>query len=454
MKAISVKPLASPIVLLALASTLIFSIFGLQQTAVAQPDPTSQFRNNAEHTGEVVESFLHLSNISDLAIQWKGITTSSIVASATVVIQPIDHGHHHVAYVTSYDGFLYAFNADNCYFGHESGGGQECPVLWQFAIGNNAFSSPAVATELIGGTPTSVAYVAGGGGDLYAINAVTGTQIWTTHIGNPGPYTSPVVANGVVYILSTGLGELLAFDAVAGGPSLWAAVTKGWASPTIAKGIVYVGDDSGTIRAFSANGCASPPCQPLGSISGFGAFNSTAAVSNGRVFVGSDDYNLYAFEASDASCSSICGPLWSANLGSPVLSSPAVANGVVYVIGGSFTSNGKLYAFDANCSGPACGTPLWTGDIHGYYSASSPVVANGVVYVDSDDGYTYAFDVTGCGGSTTCSPLVRVNTHNGASVESSPAVVDGVVYVGSTDGTLYILGTCGYVCRYDNQSLY
>ena len=101
MKAISVKPLASPIVLLALASTLIFSIFGLQQTAVAQPDPTSQFRNNAEHTGEVVESFLHLSNISDLAIQWKGITTSSMVASATVVIQPIDHGHHHVAYVTS-----------------------------------------------------------------------------------------------------------------------------------------------------------------------------------------------------------------------------------------------------------------------------------------------------------------------------------------------------------------
>src|SRR5207302_3868589 len=64
-------------------------------------------------------------------------------------------------------------------------------------------------------------------------------------------------------------------------------------------------------------------------------------------------------------------------------SSPAVANGVVYIGSG----DGEFYAFSAtgatNCSGtPKTCKPLWTGAT-GPYTDSSPAVANGVVYVGS-----------------------------------------------------------------------
>ena len=67
---------------------------------------------------------------------------------------------------------------------------------------------------------------------------------------------------------------------------------------------------------------------------------STPAVANGVVYVGSGDDKLYAFKA-DGCGRAECLPLWTATTGSEILSSPSVANGVVYV--SSFDK--KLYAF-------------------------------------------------------------------------------------------------------------
>ena len=63
-------------------------------------------------------------------------------------------------------------------------------------------------------------------------------------------------------------------------------------------------------------------------------------------------------------------------------SSPAVANGVVYV--GS--TPGLVYALNA-----ATGAQLWSYLISGAYVSSSPAVRNGAVYVDSYDGKLYKF---------------------------------------------------------------
>jgi glucose dehydrogenase len=69
------------------------------------------------------------------------------------------------------------------------------------------------------------------------------------------------------------------------------------------------------------------------------------------------------------------GLLWSYATDGPVYSSPAVANGVVYV--GSLDFN--VYALKART-----GTKLWSYQT-GLYLQSSPAVANGVVYVGSED---------------------------------------------------------------------
>ena len=63
--------------------------------------------------------------------------------------------------------------------------------------------------------------------------------------------------------------------------------------------------------------------------------NSSPAVGNGVVYVGSFDNNLYAFKASSGAL------LWSAATGKVIYSSPAVTNGMVYI--GSYDNS--LYAF-------------------------------------------------------------------------------------------------------------
>jgi outer membrane protein assembly factor BamB len=113
---------------------------------------------------------------------------------------------------------------------------------------------------------------------------------------------------------------------------------------------------------------------------------------------------------------------WSYATGSSVESSPAVANGVVYVGSDDY----KLYALNAHT-----GAKLWsyTTDL---FVDSSPAVSNGVVYVGSRDDNVYALN------ARTGAKLWSYTTGN--DVESSPAVSNGMVYVGSYDGKVYVFG--------------
>ena len=106
---------------------------------------------------------------------------------------------------------------------------------------------------------------------------------------------------------------------------------------------------------------------------------SSPAVANGVVYVGSYDDKVYALNASTGAL------LWSYSTGSYVTSSPAVANGVVYA--GSWDD--KVYALNAST-----GALLWSFTT-GSHVFSSPAVANGVVYAGSEDDKVYAFDLAG-----------------------------------------------------------
>ena len=66
---------------------------------------------------------------------------------------------------------------------------------------------------------------------------------------------------------------------------------------------------------------------------------------------------------------------------------------------------------------------------------SSPAVADGVVYIASFDHKLYTYSAAGCG-KATCAPLWS-STPTGSYIDSSPVVADGVVYVGSLDHKLY-----------------
>lgn len=236
----------------------------------------------------------------------------------------------------------------------------------------------------------------------------------------------------------------------------WTGATGGSidSSPAIVDGVVYVGSKDHKLYAFDANGvtnCSGVPtaCTPLWTGLTGGIVVSSPAVMNGMVYVGSADGKLYAFDATgNSGCSGVpksCTPLWTGATTSAITSAPAAIDGTVYV--GS--TDHHLYAFDAsgvtNCSGsPGTCEPLWTAAT-GDTIYSSPAVANGVVYTGSMDRSLYAFDasgVTNCSGiPRTCAPLWTAPTNS--PIVSSPAVANGVVYIGSSGGDLFAFDANG-----------
>jgi outer membrane protein assembly factor BamB len=289
---------------------------------------------------------------------------------------------------------------------------------------------------------------------------------------------SPVVSNGIAYVADVA-NTLYAFDAAgidncAGNPKtcepLWTALTSDevLATPTVANGVVYVGAEDHTLYAFDAAGktnCIGRPrrCRPLWTATPGGAdaglaFVSSPAVVNGVVFVGAADHNLYAYDAdgvtncrktpASAGAKTVCEPLWTGAADDGLQSSPAVANGVVYV----GAANGLLYAFDAqgarNCSGtPTTCQPLWVGATGSAGIFGAPAVAGGAVYVDSFTGTLAAFDargITNCSGTpTTCQPLWTAVSGSQNDEVSSPAVASGLVYVAGSGGALRAFDAAG-----------
>jgi outer membrane protein assembly factor BamB len=227
-------------------------------------------------------------------------------------------------------------------------------------------------------------------------------------------------------------------------------------SPSLAGGVVYFGSDDGRVYAVTA-----ATGRRLWSVETNGPVRSTPAVDGGVVFVLSYDGRLYALDARTG------GRRWTFRTGGErafeakglhgwqpasqtfvdpfdvFLSSPAVADGVVYFGSG----DGRVYAVDA-----ATGVERWhvqTGDV----VHASPAVVGGVVFVGSWDGDFYALD------AATGAERWRLEggrddvLHNQVGFQSSAAVVDGVVYVGGRDSKLYALdaATGRERWRYDNE---
>ena len=143
---------------------------------------------------------------------------------------------------------------------------------------------------------------------------------------------------------------------------------------------------------------------------------SSPTVADGIVYVGSEDEHVYALSAYTGEIA------WRYHVGSHVFSSPAVADGFVYVGSGDF----HLHALNAD-TGELSWRHQTGGDVF-----TSPTVADGVVYVGSGDReHLHALDAyTG--------ELVW-QYRMGDDIASSPTVADGIVFVGVRGGTLHAL---------------
>jgi outer membrane protein assembly factor BamB len=166
-----------------------------------------------------------------------------------------------------------------------------------------------------------------------------------------------------------------------------------------------------------------------------GQVASTPAVADGLLFVGSTDKNVYALDNADGK--SRCSPVGRFLTGSRVRTTPVVAGFAVYA--GSQDKN--VYALNAGTGNKlwnyalhaATGARIWSYPASGDQVSWRVAVADGVVYAGSLDGNVYALR------AAIGQKLWQYAT-NGP-VNSELVLADGVVYVGCDGGTLYALQT-------------
>jgi eukaryotic-like serine/threonine-protein kinase len=170
-----------------------------------------------------------------------------------------------------------------------------------------------------------------------------------------------------------------------------------------------------------------------------GLIISSPAIAGGLVYVGSTDGNLYAVNLNSGMMK------WKFESKARIVSTPAVADGVVY-----FSSyDGLVYAVDA-FSGKLKWSFKNAGErrfaarhIHGALPVaetmpdpfdvylSSPAVWNGTVYFGSGDGNIYALHAA--------TGAIKWKFRTGDVVHASPAISGGTLFVGSWDSYFYAI---------------
>jgi eukaryotic-like serine/threonine-protein kinase len=176
---------------------------------------------------------------------------------------------------------------------------------------------------------------------------------------------------------------------------------------------------------------ASPPLRHFGGlqwrVQTGGMVQSSAALHDGTLYIGSGDGRLYALDATTGD------QRWQFRTGRAISSTPAVADGLVFV--GS--RDNTYWAVDARTGEERWrletgrDVPFPWGFESGDLYTASPTWAGGTLYLGSGDGQVYAVDPR--------SGRVRWRFATRGRVRASPAVANGRVYAGSADGTLYAL---------------
>jgi len=412
----------------------------------------SMFRGNPQHSG-----IYEAAGVPKFSrVKWKFHTGGRVFSSPAV--------SNGTLYAGSTDGNLYALDLE--------AGSQK----WKFATGARVTSSPAVA----GG----VVYFESYDGNFYAVDAASGQLKWKFQTGGerrftakhlhgglpaaesvPDPFdfylSSAVVWNGAVYF-GSGDGNIYALNA-ASGTLKWKHPTGDivHASPAIADGTVFVGSWDSYFYALDAatgqekwrfkTGDDPDTHNQVG-------IQSSAAVVDGVVYFGCRDSNLYAVDAQTGQ------KKWAFDTkGSWVIASPAVRGGKVYF---ATSDSGLFYMMDTKS-----GTPIFSLNFKQWPMFSSPAVAGDMLYIGSNEGKLIAIDLaaqktawifqteaslqngpafTKPDGSPKMEAAFTENFYDDmvvgvskllsvGAVLSSPVVVNNVIYFGSADGYVYAL---------------
>jgi len=231
------------------------------------------------------------------------------------------------------------------------------------------------------------------------------------------PYANPVIVNGIIYVASYE-GEVYAINAT-NGAELWRYDTKGIivGTPAVdpADGNPLIVASGRKVFAFDLenNGALlwAEPFKARGDIWG------TPAIFDNRVYFGDLKHKLYAVDLESGKAV----PGWPRDFDGPVLSTPLIVDGTLYV--GTFES--KFYALRADTGDPVWSEPFKAGD----WFWTTPAYANGMIFVGSLDHSVYALDAqTG---------QLRWQYATGGPIRAAASLGEDILVIASKDGYLY-----------------
>jgi outer membrane protein assembly factor BamB len=218
------------------------------------------------------------------------------------------------------------------------------------------YSTPIVGTVngqhliMMGGTD----------GTFYGLQANTGKTMWSLEVSKRAILNSVLFRNNLVFLThgeenidTTEMGMIAAIDPVAGGVLTGAAVkwaTRGFlptfASPVMDDARLYTVDNSAVLGAFDLKTGALVWKKSLGTLQ-----KGSPVLADGKLYIGTENGKFYILRPTATGATVLDEDMMgTAADPEPIIASPAIADGRVYVVtAGDFTtkSDGHLFAIGA-----------------------------------------------------------------------------------------------------------
>ncbi len=359
--------------------------------------------------------------VGNLTEQWSFNTGAQVISPVTVV--------DGTAYVGSTNGNIYALDANT---------GTE---IWNFTTGYQVRSEVAVVNGKL--------YTGADDGNIYCLNAETGQKVWETSAGGetisnvgggifPPARSSPIVVNGKVYVGSLD-GNLYCLNAKSG-TVLWKFQTGGpiEATPALDSTGVYIhGSNPGNnglnfnfYKLDPGNGsviwnASFPYLSQLSNLPYGVVASPTIAPDLGMVFVRSQFIENYALNTTNGaliwmfnSTTNAAGTSFQAG-GVPQACAPLYAHGLVY-----FNDYYSITAVNA-----LTGQEVWSTYLSREDLSQGLTYSYGRIYSVNELGTLYELDsLTG----------EKVSYYNlGCNLHSMPTLYNGSLYMGANDWNVY-----------------